>query len=162
MRFPWNGSSRLTVASEVQATAAHRVLDAGTGYTEEEKEHWRPLFDQFLREPEVETDEDAVKHRKQARLSIHAFICAIDNQLRVVTGRGLQAFVAPSAWEEVRAVLDQIDLQGREIPFPLLSLCVDQGSDGWGAWWYLCYGANCRTAILRDPSHRLRNDLELD
>ena len=109
----------------------------------------------------METDEDAVKHRKQARLSIHAFICAIDNQLRVVTGRGLQACVAPSAWEEVRAVLDQIDLQGREIPFPLLSLCVDQGSDGWGAWWYLCYGANCRTAILRDPSHRLHNDLEL-
>jgi hypothetical protein len=45
--------------------------------------------------------------------------------------------------------------------WPALTICIDQGSDGWAATSYLQHQLRCCCLVLPDPSHRVWNDCQL-
>eukprot|EP00974_Lingulodinium_polyedra_P009665 926888-Lingulodinium_polyedra.AAC.1 len=78
------------------ATHPHRVQDTGAPFDPQEREEWRKLFDAFLVAATEADAQAALKGKKKARLAIHAYLCALDNQLRVTCGFGLARFLAPA------------------------------------------------------------------
>ena len=144
------------------STTPHREADPGEAFTAEETEGWRRAFDRFLRD-EVAEEAEAAPPKKKARLSVQAWIRAVDNQLRVGTGLGFARFIPAMPYNlgrEPGALSGEV-LNTACAPWPMVTLLMDQGSDGWSAFWYLAYRKGLRVAVLGDPAHRMHNDLEL-
>ena len=81
------------------------------------------------------------------RLAAQDYIRALDNSLQKCTGKGLSRFQCT----------EEEDVFGAHAP--VLTLTIDQGSDGWAAVWWLCYSAMLRLVFVMDPFHREHNDV---
>lgn len=81
------------------------------------------------------------------RKSARAWCVAVDKQLRNALGDGLARFRLATSIRD----------RGAAESWPVLSMSIDQGSDGWTAAMYLCWH-NTNMVIMFDPSHRAWND----
>ena len=80
------------------------------------------------------------------RVKAQQWISAVDKMLQVAGLKGLQHFEPPQP------------TAGPAQHRPLLTVHVDQGSDGWSACHYLAFKLGLRMMICFDPSHRAWND----
>ena len=76
--------------------------------------------------------------RKVHRLTSYNLLCCLDNVLRVMTGSGLSAYQ-----REERMKSDD----GASTPMQL-TLCMDQGSDGWCLVFYMLFALKLRAVVL--------------
>ena len=87
--------------------------------------------------------------RNPVRQAAYEYLKALDHTMVLSTGSGLKRFAAPAErpcgmyW-------------GRR---PVLSLCMDQGSDGWSAGYFVSYNCLLRMLVFFDPFHREHNDV---
>eukprot|EP00974_Lingulodinium_polyedra_P104695 10136673-Lingulodinium_polyedra.AAC.1 len=63
-------------------------------------------------------------------LATHASLCVLDNQFRATCGFGLARFLAPATRESLQEALQAVDLGSPVLPFPVLTLVVDQAAMG--------------------------------
>lgn len=112
-------------------------------------EAWRQQATLFLK-GEHKASADIAKRRPRFRLKAFKWLLALDRMLSVSLGVGLRRFLA---WEE----------HSRPHPrqWQILTVSLDQGSDGWSAVQFLANGLPFGVMALADPSHRCWNDCQL-
>ena len=98
---------------------------------------------------------------KEDRLQAWAFCCELDNALEKSSTNGIKAFAQPETEAERKQVIDDVDLDSPAPPFPMLSLGIDQGSDGWSASFFLQWVLALRMIVIVDLCHRGPNDCKL-
>ena len=113
-----------------------------------EKASWRAVATSFWQDTVVD---NGGQPRKRQRVSLHRtksyeWLCATTHMLQIAASKTWQDFVpAPDT---------------NMLQWPFVSICVDQGSDGWTATsWLLAKGANLQR--LFDWSHCNWNDVSL-
>jgi hypothetical protein len=132
--------------------AAGEAKDAGDHATlQSEQAAWRERALQFLRKRgSFDTDEGGnSKLRKRYRVKAFEWCLAVDNALRVGTGRGLATFRRPA------------DESLSPFEWPRLSLAPDQGTDGLAALSFLMYDQSINIDITPDTSHGMWRDVQL-
>ena len=89
-----------------------------------------------------------LEQQKQQRLAAYDWVRCLDHALLKMFGYGLMAFEPEEDYMTT-------SLKQR----PLLTLSLDQGSDGWAAVWWLTFKARLRLVFTFDPFHREHNDI---
>lgn len=137
---------------EVLRDAALQMQDAKDDGDEEAfrgfEAEWQREARAFLERQRGVKGEPAAKAKARYRTGARAWIVGVDKQLRSTIGSGLRRFVQPVSLEE----------RGNPVSWPVLSVALDQGSDGWSAVMYLQRRANMNLIVMFDPSHRAWND----
>lgn len=110
-------------------------------------EEWKRDALAFLRKSQGADPGETIKTQPRYRTRALEWCVAFDRQLSVLFPKGLSRFQQPEAAS-----------RGDPSGWPLLSLCVDQGSDGWSAAAYLMRRAGFNMLLQFDPSHRCWND----
>jgi hypothetical protein len=85
------------------------------------------------------------------RISARDWLAAADSMLKASAGVGLVDFIVTPAMEA-------------SVPpasWPGITVCIDQGTDGWSAVSFLGWKLGCNFLVLPDPSHRVWNDCML-
>jgi hypothetical protein len=118
---------------------------------EAEKEEWRRRASQAWTDiakdsatgPDVE-----LSKKKSYRGKALEWCVAVDHMLWSASGQRLSFFCQKGALAE------------RPPPqaWPILTLAIDQGSDGWCAAYYLMMAKQCGLLLCKDTSHRIWND----
>lgn len=131
--------------------AAAEAKEAGDqAQVQAAQQAWRERALQFLKKRgALEDQEGTAKPRKRYRTTAFEWCLAIDNALRVGTGRGLAFFKKPT--------------DGALSPFawPRLSMAPDQGTDGLAALNYLMYDQSLNIDLTPDTSHGMWRDVQL-
>jgi len=91
---------------------------------ERKQEAWKAMAERFLKR--APPPADAEPPQKRFRCKAHELLVASQNQLVVVTGRGYEAFMVPA----------EIGEAGDAAEWPQLTLCLDQGPDGWASQYF--------------------------
>lgn len=118
-----------------------------------EKQQWRKraLQDWSAMSIEPSAAANAGQSKARPRAKALEWLFASDHQLFVSTGHRWEHFALPHP------------------PFkcpppeqwPVATVSVDQGSDGWSACWFLMNRLGVSLMLLKDPSHRCWNDVWL-
>lgn len=96
------------------------------------------------------TNEAIPEVKRKYRQKAKAWAIALDKQLQVMCNVGLSRFqVAPDLKDRPPAET-----------WPVLSLALDQGSDGWSGSMYLMRKGFLNILLQWDPSHRCWNDAQ--
>jgi hypothetical protein len=102
------------------------------------------------------------KEKKKYRLGAYEWSVCFNNQIGVATGAGLEQFQVPKEEDEENAqqmVCDDDQFRGYEgSPTSHLSLCLDQGSDGFAWIFFAQLVLRLRLFFGPDHSHRSWND----
>ena len=110
---------------------------------EDDREDWRQRACQWLQKGHA-------KGRKRLhRVASRDLMCALDAQLRQMTGEGLASYVPTTASYAAGG------------PWPTLTLCCDQASDNQCVNWYLQGKVRASVVCIWDPNHRCWNDVRL-
>ena len=88
---------------------------------------------------------------KRERKKAFAWLLAVDNMLKVMGLGGFGRYIQPK----------QVCERDKPENWPILSISIDQGSDGWTGGHYLLNEMRGGVLVLRDVSHRLFNDVKL-
>lgn len=134
------------VRSEIDIALADRDMQV----IAQQKEEWRrkataALSSMSLGGPAAPDEKQRVRHRTKA----FEWLVSTDHMLYAASALRWDAFMVP-------------DFGTADAPPPqdwrICSLSIDQGSDGWGAAWFLMMQKRAGVVLTKDPSHRLWND----
>ena len=120
----------------------------------QEKEAWRQRASKAwaTMAQESATDVDVTMGKRNIfRTKSLDWLYATDNMLWVSSGHRWSDFFQPQ------------DLSQRAPPleWPICSVSIDQGTDGWAACYFLMMVKHCGLLLQKDPSHRIWNDVWL-
>jgi len=131
-------------------TAATLAISVGTELEQKQQRlSWKQVALNFWKqEAKDSTENNKVKplHRKK----VYEWLCATTHMLHVACGRGWEAFAQPANPDE------REDAKSARS----VTLCIDQGGDGWSAAHYLM-SEQTNLLLLADQNHRTWNDVQL-
>ena len=132
---------------QLEVASAMEVKDEGAVAVA--TEHWYDLALNTWRDLSGKKGA-GIKPRQNYRRKALKWLLALERMLRLY-GVSFKQFLQP------------VDKALREHPstWPTLSLCLDQGSDGWAGLRYLLHGMPCCIYYTVDASHRCWNDVQL-
>jgi hypothetical protein len=114
----------------------------------EVKANWKETAANFWRS--MASEEKPTPFQKLNRLKVLRWLAATWMQLLVALGHAWTAFVISRDEAE----------RGDPLEWPSITLCIDQGSDGWSASFFLA-SLFINIIVLFDQSHRCWNDVQL-
>lgn len=112
---------------------------------------WRALAHAYWRCSASTGDERALKIGKVHRLKAKHWLWATSHQLKSICGCSLLRWQLPASHSE------RSPARGCAV----VTLCIDQGSDGWAASHWLMGVQTVAMILIADSNHRVWNDLEL-
>lgn len=118
---------------------------------EEARATWRESAEAFWAH-QAGLGEKNKKQKVPERTSALRWLTATEHMLRAATGCGWERFFV----NETNAVV-----MSSPATWPSATLCIDQGSDGWSAGFFLMSKCRANVLLVPDPSHRTWNDVEL-
>ena len=129
-------------------TAATMAFVLGTEHEKEgAKASWADLASAFWKTSGQMKDEETPRARKLHRTKVFQWLCAANHMLQVSTGRGFNGWrLHPQASQPLK--------------WPSLTICADQGSDGYSAVHFLL-SKHFNVLPVWDQSHRIWNDTQL-
>eukprot|EP00972_Heterocapsa_arctica_P116309 16452358-Heterocapsa_arctica.AAC.1 len=146
IRFPFS-----QVLKDMRSAIQAALEERDQAKVEAEKEEWRRRASQAWTDiakdsatgPDVE-----LSKKKSYRGKALEWCVAVDHMLWSASGQRLSFFCQKGALAE------------RPPPqaWPVLTLAIDQGSDGWCAAYYLMMAKQCGLLLCKDTSHRIWND----
>ena len=132
-----------------KATLAASELGSAEELEEVQKTWLREAAD-FWDMTAKKSERGKVSNSKVDRGSALRWIAATQHQLVTMTGEGWEKYIIP----------DKPEQRVNAPNWPTLTLCIDQGSDGWAAAAFLTNHMRCSVLVVPDPSHRTWNDVE--
>lgn len=126
-----------------QAVEENNSVAIATG-----REEWYSQASEFWAAQAGRSELDGKKDGpKRYRSKAKAWVTACDHMLVTMTGAGLRHFAQPEEGH-----------RGDPERWPVLTICLDQGSDGWAGGMWLQHQAKVNCLLLFDVSHRGWND----
>lgn len=128
--------------------AEQAVEDSNIVAIAEGREEWYTQAAGFWAAQAGRSELDAKKDGpKRYRSKAKAWVTACDHMLVTMTGVGLKDFAQPEP-----------EQRGDPRGWPVLTICLDQGSGGWAGGMWLQHQAGVNALLLFDVSHRGWND----
>ena len=137
-------------ACQVIRDTNYRAPEPGMDVTKEDKADWLQSVEALLKQckhDDKELAQACPPKKKLQRAAAFAWCKGVDWQLQTMVGQGLSRYAQQDA--DVRSVGQR----------PLLSICLDKGSDGWRAAWLLVNECKLRMVPFWDTFHGPWNDL---
>jgi len=128
--------------------AGEAIDEGGTAEVRACQEAWHKRAMVWISQSAAAADAPAPKQKP--RTKAHAWLLGTDKQLQAAVGVGWAGFAIP-----------EVALRPAPALWPTISLCIDQGSDGWAAGNWLQRRAHVVAMLCCDPSHRISNDTHL-
>ena len=130
------------------------ALEAGGEELEREKAIFQEKASNFWKRSVSETAAAKTKKDSQPtkfRQGASDWLSAANQMLNASVGVGIMNF----------CISPEMEASTPPGAWPALTVCIDQGSDGWSATAYMQNQLRCCCLILPDPSHRVWNDCQL-
>ena len=137
-------------ACQVIRDTNYRASDPGMNVTEEDKADWQKSAEALIgmcKAAEKELGQACPLKKRLNRSAAFAWCKGLDWQLQTMVGKGLSRYAQQDG--DVRRVEQR----------PFLSVCLDKGSDGWCATWFLVNECKLRMMPFWDPFHGPWNDV---